>query len=427
MKKSIGRSAILWTITFALMALLMYAGYTLLRIAPIGTGYAAKILCTGVFVSGRPASQVTDEDIQERVHPLLHLVHATIDAPTRSTRATFLGMAAREARFRPGLGCTLKFGDQLAGPASMPKTARPDASNRAVQDPEPSPNGNDDALRRIVDSAFEEADPLRPKRTRALVVMVGGRVVAQRFASGYSADTPLIGWSMSKSIIAALIGVLVGQEKLSLAATGLLPEWRGNGDARARISLDELLRMTSGLQFNEDYADPLSDVAVMLFDKADQSAFAARKPLAAPPGARWEYSSGTTQILAKVIRQALGGRDLDYLEFPRRALFEPLGMHTAVFEPDASGTLVGASFMCASANDWARFGQMLLQDGTWDGKRILPAGWFAICARSPRSRRAEITALTFGSGCRSPSIVIRRHHQCCRPTHFIWSATRASL
>jgi CubicO group peptidase (beta-lactamase class C family) len=232
---------------------------------------------------------------------------------------------------------------------------------------------------------------------------------------------------MSKSIIAALIGVLVGQEKLSLAATGLLPEWRGNGDARARISLDELLRMTSGLQFNEDYADPLSDVAVMLFDKADQSAFAARKPLAAPPGARWEYSSGTTQILAKVIRQALGGRELDYLEFPRRALFEPLGMHTAVFEPDASGTLVGASFMCARANDWARFGQMLLQDGTWDGKRILPAGWFAICERSPRSRRAEITALTFGSGCRSPSIVIRRHHQCCRPTHFIWSATRASL
>ena len=195
MRKSIGRNATLWTITFALMALLMYAGNTLLRIAPIGTGYAAKILCTGVFVSGRPASQVTDEDIQERVHPLLHLVHATIDAPTRSTRATFLGMAAREAWFRPGLGCTLKFGDQLAGPASMPKTARPDASNRAVQDPEPSPNGNYDALRRIVDSAFEEADPLRLKRTRALVVMVEGRVVAQRFAPGYSADTPLIGWA----------------------------------------------------------------------------------------------------------------------------------------------------------------------------------------------------------------------------------------
>src|SRR5262249_3094381 len=162
-------------------------------------------------------------------------------------------------------------------------------------------------LQAVIDSAFDEPDPSRPRRTRALIVMHEGRVIAQRFAPGFSAQTPLIGWSMSKSVIAALVGVLVGEGKLSLDERGLLPEWRGAHDPRSQITLDELLRMTSGLQFNEDYDDPLSDVAVMLFVKADQGAFAAAKTLAAAPGTRWEYSSGTSAILARVLRQAMGG------------------------------------------------------------------------------------------------------------------------
>lgn len=385
MSRSIGRIAILWwTLGLALIASLAYAGLTLSRIAPIGTGYAAKILCTGVFVSGRPAQQVIDEDIQAGVHPLLHLVHPTVDVQAGRARATFLGMAAREAWFRPGLGCTLKLGDALAGPATMIEPA----SNRAPPNATPATNVHDNALHAVVDSAFDEPDPLNSRRTRALVVMQNGRIIAQRFAPGFSEQTPLIGWSMSKSIIAALIGVLVGEGKLSPDATALLSEWRGREDARARVTLDELLRMTSGLQFNEDYDDPLSDVAIMLFAEADQSAYAARKPLDFAPGARWEYSSGTTEILSRVIRQALGGTERDYLAFPRRALFEPLGMRTAVFEADAAGILVGASFVCASAGDWARFGQLLLQDGVWDGKRILPPGWVRymreVTLQSPR-------------------------------------------
>ena len=379
-----------WGVAVAAVAALAYGGYTLSQIAPVGTGFAAKILCTGVFVSGRPADTVIDEDIMAGVHPLLKLVHASVDVEQRRTRATFLGLAAREAWFRPGLGCTLALGGPPSGALDLNthNINLPLAPAAALVATAPPASVDARKLQAAVDSAFDEPDPYRPRCTRALVVLYRGNVIAQRFAPGFSAETPLIGWSMTKSVTAALIGVLVQQGKLSLDASALLPEWRGDHDLRAQITLDELLRMTSGLQFNEDYDDPLSDVAVMIFARPDQAAFAALKPLEATPGMRWQYSSGTSAILARVIRQALGGTEQGYLQFPRRALFDPLGMRTAVFEPDTAGMLASASFMCASAYDWARFGQLLLQDGVWDGKRLLPADWIhymgSVTPQSPR-------------------------------------------
>jgi len=186
---------------------------------------------------------------------------------------------------------------------------------------------------------------------------------------------PLIGWSMTKSVINALTGILVGQGKLSLEDRALLPEWRGPGDPRAHITLDQLLRMSSGLKFAEDYANPLEDVIFMLLGTDDVAAYAANKPLEAEPGTKWYYSSGTTNIIARIMRDAIGGTDADYFAFPRRALFDPMGMHSAIIEPDASGTFVGSSLMYATARDWARFGLLYLQDGVWEGERILPEGW----------------------------------------------------
>ncbi|WP_455731115.1 serine hydrolase domain-containing protein, partial [Burkholderia stabilis] len=219
------------------------------------------------------------------------------------------------------------------------------------------------------------------------------QVIAERYAPGISADTPLPGWSMTKTVTAALVGMLVAQHKLSPDASALLPEWRGNGDPRAAITLDELLRMTSGLRFNEDYDDPLSDVAVMLFTQPDTARFASAKPLVAAPGTRWDYSSGTSAIVARVMREAMAGSEADYLAFPRRALFAPLDMRSAVFEPDASGTLGSPSYLYASARDWARFGQLLLQDGEWNGQRLLPQGWVRYLTRAtPLSPRQEFGA-----------------------------------
>ncbi|MEN8512365.1 serine hydrolase [Burkholderia sp. RS02] len=375
-----------------LLAALGYAGYMLSRLAPIATGYAAKALCSGVFVSGRPAASVIDVDIMAGVHPLLKLVRPSLDPDHHRAMATFAGFAGREADFRPGLGCTLALGPSSATlPAALPLPSDPPPAPPAPAAP---PAGIDaHRLQTALDRAFDEPDPARPRRTRAVVVMWRGQVIAERYAPGFTADTPLPGWSMTKTVTAALVGMLVAQHKLSLDASALLPEWRGSGDPRAAVTLDELLRMTSGLQFNEDYDDPLSDVAVMLFTQPDTARFASAKPLAATPGTQWYYSSGTSAIIARVMREAMGGSDDDYLAFPRRALFAPLGMRSAVFEPDASGTLGSSSYMYASARDWARFGQLLLQDGEWNGQRLLPAGWVRYLTRAtPQSPRQEFGA-----------------------------------
>ncbi|WP_241291507.1 serine hydrolase domain-containing protein [Burkholderia stabilis] len=375
-----------------LLAALGYAGFMLSRLAPIATGYAAKALCSGVFVSGRPAASVIDVDIMAGVHPLLKLVRPSIDPEHHRAVATFAGFAEREADFRPGLGCTLALGPSPGTlPAALPALPDPPPAQPAPSTP---PAGIDaDKLRTALDRAFDEPDPARPRRTRAVVVMWRGQVIAERYAPGISADTPLPGWSMTKTVTAALVGMLVAQHKLSPDASALLPEWRGNGDPRAAITLDELLRMTSGLRFNEDYDDPLSDVAVMLFTQPDTARFASAKPLVAAPGTRWDYSSGTSAIVARVMREAMAGSEADYLAFPRRALFAPLDMRSAVFEPDASGTLGSPSYLYASARDWARFGQLLLQDGEWNGQRLLPQGWVRYLTRAtPLSPRQEFGA-----------------------------------
>lgn len=375
-----------WVVGAALLGSLSYAAHTLSQIAPVGTAYAAKALCNGVFVSGRAAAGVIAVDIKAGVHPLLTLVEPTLDLAHHRTRATLLGLAAREAQFRPDLGCTLALGvsadDLLAStPAAMPAAA-PSLPLAAV----PDPGVDTPRLQQAIDGAFAEADSAPLRRTRAVVVVHHGRLIAERYAPGFAADMALPGWSMTKSVAAVLVGVLVGQNRLSPEQADLLPAWHGDG--RARITLDQLLRMTSGLRFNEDYDDPLADVAQMLFARPNAPAFAAAMPLAAAPGTRFAYSSGTSAILAAVLRDALGGSLAEYQQFPRRALFAPLGMRSAVMTIDTAGMLATESSMHASARDWARFGQLLLQDGVWDGRRLLPAGWVRYMAtptaQSPR-------------------------------------------
>jgi CubicO group peptidase (beta-lactamase class C family) len=187
-------------------------------------------------------------------------------------------------------------------------------------------------LHNALDAAFSEPDPDRLRRTRAVVVVYDGRIIAERYAQGFSHETPLIGWSITKSIMNALIGILVGQGKLSLEDNALLPEWGKPDDPRSEITLDQLLHMISGMDFNEDYTNPLEDVIFMLLGTGDVAAYAANKSLETKPGSKWYYSSGTTNIISRIIRDALDGTDADYLAFPRRALFDRIGMHSAIIE-----------------------------------------------------------------------------------------------
>jgi CubicO group peptidase (beta-lactamase class C family) len=364
--------------------------YHLSRIAPIGTAYAAKTLCSGVFVSGRNPQAVIDEDIMAGVHPLLRFVAPTVDRARQRASAQFLGFAQRDAQYRPGLGCTLALGttaDELA------RARAPQADTTPV-DPLPAgpPEANLDAarLRAAVDAAFSEPDSSGFRRTRAVVIVHRGRIVAERYASGFGADTPQIGWSMTKTVTGALIGLLVGQGRLSLHSDHLLAQWRSFDDPRGAITLDQTMRMVTGLTFDETYNNPLSDVARMLLETGDGSGFAAVKPLEATPGTRWRYSSGDSYLLARVVREVWPD---DTVGSIRKALFDRIGMRSAVLELDAAGIPVGAAFMYASARDWARFGQFLLQDGVWNGERILPEGWVRyMCTVTPQSPRKDFGA-----------------------------------
>lgn len=332
------------------------------RVASVGCSYKAKALASAYFVSGLDPDPESAPEIADEAYRLMRLFRARVDRDKKTVTVSFLGLQPRTAAYRPGLGATLT-------PAPLPPAPPMPAPARAADLPVRAAP----ALGPILDAAFAEPGP-RKRRTRAVVVVLDGAIVGERYASGITAQTPLNGWSMTKSVMGALIGTLVGEGKLKLGDKALLAEWREPGDPRAQIALEDLLRMRSGLRFSEVYADPLSDVTRMLFDGHDAGGFAASRPLEAPPGTSWKYSSGTTNILSLIARRALGEKD--YPLWPRRVLFDPLGMTSAVLEPDASGTFVGSSYLFATARDWARFGLLYANGG--DG--VLPKGWAAFGA-----------------------------------------------
>jgi CubicO group peptidase (beta-lactamase class C family) len=186
---------------------------------------------------------------------------------------------------------------------------------------------------------------------------------------------PLTSWSMTKTVTGILVGMLAGEGRIDVFGPAPVPEWQGGGDPRAAITVDQLMRMSSGLAFLEEYGATPSDVVIMLHEKASTGSYAASFPLEAEPDSRWYYSSGTTNILSRIVRDAIGGDLESYVRFPRERLFDKLGMQTPVMELDPLGVFVGSSFMYATPRDWARMGLFLMQDGVWNGEAILPADW----------------------------------------------------
>ena len=361
----------------ALIVLLAIALTYAARVVSILVAYKAKQLCSGVFVAGRDARAVATELAVDDLG-LLRYIDANVDVARQSTVASAMGLIRREAVYRGASGCTLVLEPDStsneAGATWSPALAGPQAPPQRVATPLPALEPPHEAVGAVVERAFAEPDPVRPRRTRAVVIVHDGRIVAERYANGIDPDTPLIGWSMTKSVMNALAGVLVREGRMTLDRPLGLREWSAPDDERRAITLDHLLHMSSGLEFDEQMTTPLTDVVYMLLAVPDMAAFAANKPLEVAPGTRWRYSSGTSVILAAAMRRVIGSGE-DYAAFPRRALFDPLGMSSAIIETDAAGTFVGSSLMWASARDWARFGMLYLQDGVWNGTRVLPDGW----------------------------------------------------
>jgi CubicO group peptidase (beta-lactamase class C family) len=249
----------------------------------------------------------------------------------------------------------------------------------------PPPPGVGVALDALLDAVCDDGGPLA--RTHAVVVVQGGAIVAERYqgqleyfdrpAAPVTPQTRLLSWSMAKSMLHAVVGLLVGDGRLDLDAPAAVPEWSDPEDPRHAITLRHLLAMRDGLDFAEDYVDArVSDVIEMLFGagREDMAHFAADRPLAAPPGARFHYSSGTSNIISSIVARVVGHGEA-YAAYLRARLFAPIGMDSAEPELDPTGTWVASSYVRATARDFARFGLLYLRDGVWDGARLLPEGW----------------------------------------------------
>lgn len=345
-----------------------------------GTGTVAQTLCTEVFVSKLAAADVYRETLAPDQDSRLfsnHL-HWSVDVQRQEVHADWFGRFRSTAVFRGPAGCLLWHERRPAPPppvlAPFAAAWLPDIAGPQIVEP------SDPRLARALDRIFREPATGPRRQVKAVVVVKDGRIVAERYAPGIGVDTPLLGYSVSKLVINALVGILVGEGKLHVTAPAPVSAWAAAGDPRHAITLDDLLRMTSGLAIPERDAG-YDAVSRMLFTEPDMAGFAARAPLASPPGVVWAYTSGNTLLAARIVANAVGGTETDVLNFACSALFGPLGMHTAVMETDAAGTPVGSTFILASARDWARLGLLYLYDGVVGGRRVLPAGWVSYTRR----------------------------------------------
>ena len=376
----------------ALLVILLVGGYQYAKpLLLTATGYAAHNACAVTQVADR-----TNPSTDLPPNPLVPFLRERgVAEKSTVVGASVLGvLASQEARHTPGFGCTLGGSSPALGsPTPVTASANPYA---AVVDPLEAtatvpPNhariAANDAIKVALEAAFDDerpsaSAPITAKLgTRAVVAIKDGKVVAERYAPGFSPTTPQLGWSMAKSVTNLLIGRLVQQGKLSITDAKLRPEWT---DERATITVDQLMRMTSGLAWDETY-DLGTPITAMLYLEPDMGGFVAKQPLAHPVGTYQQYSSGSTNVLCSVATARVGVT----ADLPRQQLFAPLGLTSAIWEPDGAGTPVCSSYLWATPRDWAALGQFALQDGQWGGQQLLPTGWMATSTTAQKVTTTE--------------------------------------
>lgn len=331
----------------------------------VASNYSAKIVCSSVFIAKRDEQDVLAADVRPS-HWIMNYMRISVDESAGTVRAGIAGLFGKGlAVYREGLGCTNVPDGNVARARSIrlelpaPTLPSADAVWPLGDKVEPSQNT---AVAAVLDDIS-----LQGPGMRAIVVVQNGRIVGERYGDGFSKETPLLGWSMSKTVTAAVVGTLVRDGKLAMSQRALFPEW--NNDGRKDIALSDLMAMSSALEFNEEYGD-VTDVTRMLYLEPNMVAFARDKPLVGETGKLFNYSSGTSVLLSGIWQNAIGA-DAAALAYVRKTIFDPLGMSSAVLEADEAGNYAGSSYLYATAHDWARFATMLANGGLFNGKQIL--------------------------------------------------------
>lgn len=356
-------------------------------------GLNAHHLCAGLWVVGRDYKRTPEAVIAEDIarYPAFRWeqdYRFEVDPATKAATLTDPHVGSRSARYTGDQGCSILpvgaqdvFFEPVAVKPALPDPATQDwpmgDRNAAGRFPEV----NLGQLEAALDWAFNDAGLRRPQYTRGVAVVHRDKIIAERYAPGFGAHTPQISWSMGKSIASTLIGVLIQDGVLTLEQPAPVPEWQGARDPRRAIKIRDLLRMSSGLDFDNFGLDPANSYNAanehfrIYFDAIHVSSHSIHQPLRFEPGTVWRYRNSDPLTLMYIARRAVEAKGENFLTLPQRRLFDRIGARSFVLETDAWGNFIITGYDYGSTRDWARLGLLYLQNGVWQGQRILPENW----------------------------------------------------
>ncbi len=335
-----------------------------------GTAYTAKIICSEVFLAGRTQDDISRSDF-EGLHPLLGSIKTNIDYSAGSVESSLFGLAPSRAFISTHTGCTLH---RRPAPVDLPPIKRNTDWSEAI----------DPSVKEVIAQAFANNDIGH----RALLVAKGGSLIGEGYANGFSAETRLQSWSMAKSVTATLIALALEQGWFDLDDPVPIAAW-ADDPTRNRLTWDDLLRMHSGLDFDEDYDDPGSAVNRMLFNSLSAPSVPAQSKATYPPGAHFAYSSGTSNLLAHALGRVANQHGTSLHQFAHENLLAPLGLSSTILETDANGNFIGSSYVYATPHEWLQLGQFYLQNGVWDGISRFPENWLESATNSSPSQDGQ--------------------------------------
>ncbi|MFT6934103.1 MAG: CubicO group peptidase (beta-lactamase class C family) [Maribacter sp.] len=355
-------------IILALIGFIVWKNYPKLNLI---SGYSAKNMASNHFIANRALL-----DIQEKDNDMPFVKLASLEeANSSSVISSVYGLMPRESIYREGLGCILITDDYdksqklLQPKRSTLLNERPFPFGNAGRKDTVFDNINYDQVNQAVANAF---DNYKTQKTRTVLIAYKNEIIAENYSKGFTKETPILGWSMTKSVLATLYGIFEQQGKISMDYQPFGEDIRMK-KTKIGITLDHLLRMQSGLAWEEDYTK-ISDVTQMLFLDTDMTLAQVKKQPIALPTEIWNYSSGTTNLLSGILRDQFQTHQ-DYLDFPYTDLIDKIGMHSMLLETDMDGNFVGSSYGWANTRDWAKFGLLYLNKGMWNGERLFSEDW----------------------------------------------------
>jgi len=360
-------------LALVLVLTILYFGFTTYPKLDLISGFSAKSIASGHFLDNRSKELIekTDNDIK-----MIDLATNTIDEAGKFATSAVYGLKERKAIYREGLGATLINDDfDISKPYLVPKRTRL-INNLAFPYGNKEPkdivftNIDYSKLKKAIDNAFDQSGG-KLKRTRAVVVLYKNKLIAEKYETGFTKDSRILGWSMTKSITSSAFGVLAKQGKIDIYKPAPIAEWQN--DERKKITINDLLHMNSGLEWEENYST-ICDATKMLFQAEDMGKVQLDKPAQFKPNTHWNYSSGTTNLLSLILKRQFKTQQ-EYLDFWYSALIDKIGMNSMIVEQDMSGTFVGSSYAWATPRDWSKFGLLYLNKGNWNGEQILDESW----------------------------------------------------